>query len=183
MGQGIESLFFGLIMSVGDDLETVLAPCRSSWLRRVWRYGPIVVWIALIFWASTDQFSSEHTGGIIRPWIEWLFPGMSPDGVEKLHDVIRKAAHVTEYAIFALLVARALIGSSLALFSRGWLAISLLLLAAVAATDEYHQSFVPSRTAAIADVFIDMSGGLVALAILAVWRLARRNRSTQRKSS
>jgi len=163
-------------MSVGDDLETVLAPRRSSWPRRLWRYGPIAVWIALIFWASTDQFSSEHTGGIIRPWIEWLFPGMSPASVETLHGVIRKAAHVTEYAIFALLVARALIGSSLALFSRGWLAISLALLAAVAAADEYHQSFVPSRTAAIMDVLIDMSGGLVALAILALWRLARGRR-------
>ena len=47
------------------------------------------------------------------------------------------------------------------------------MLAAVAAIDEYHQSFVPSRTAAITDVLIDMSGGLVALTILALWRLAR----------
>jgi VanZ family protein len=161
-------------MSVGDDLETVLAPRRPSWSRRLWRYGPIALWIAMIFWASTDQFSSERTGGMIRPWIEWLFPGMSPESVDTWHGVIRKAAHVTEYAIFALLVARALISSSLALFSRGWLAISLLLLAVVAATDEYHQSFEPSRTAAMMDVLIDMSGGLVALTILALWRLGRR---------
>ena len=166
-------------MSVGDDLETVLAPRRPSWLHRFWRYGPIALWIALIFWASTDQFSSEHTGGIIRPWIEWLFPRMSPDEVESLHGLIRKAAHVTEYAIFALLVARALITSSIPLFSRGWLIICLVVLTALAASDEYHQSFVPSRTAAVTDVLIDMSGGLVALTILAVWRLARRRRRYQ----
>jgi VanZ family protein len=166
-------------MTNGVPLESVLAPRRSGWLHRLWRYGPIVLWIALIFWASTDQFSSEHTAGIIQPWIQWLFPAMSPDGVESLHAVIRKSAHVTEYAIFALLVARALIGSSIRLFSRGWLVISLLMLTAIAATDEYHQSFVPSRTAAITDVLIDTSGGLMALAILALWRLARRSWSSR----
>ncbi len=163
-------------MTTGVPLETVLAPRSSSWLRRLWRYGPIALWIALIFWASTDQFSSERTGGIIRPWIEWLFPTMSAEGIETLHGVIRKAAHVTEYAIFAMLVARALITSSIPLFSRGWLIICLVLLTAVAATDEYHQSFIPSRTAAITDVLIDMSGGLVALGILALWRFCRRRR-------
>ncbi len=166
-------------MTTGIPLELVLAPRRSSWLHRLWRYGPIALWIALIYWASTDQFSSEHTAGIIRPWIEWLFPGISPDGVESLHAVIRKAAHVTEYAIFALLVARALMSSSIHIFSRGWLVIACTLLAAVAAVDEYHQSFVPSRTAAITDVLIDMSGGLVALTILALWRLARRRWSSR----
>jgi VanZ family protein len=167
-------------MTNGIPLELVLAPRRSGWLHRLWRYGPIALWIALIFWASTDQFSSEHTAGIIQPWIQWLFPAMSPDGVESLHAVIRKSAHVTEYAIFALLVARALMSSSIRIFSRGWLVISLLMLTAVAATDEYHQSFVPSRTAAITDVLIDMSGGLVTLTILALWRLARRRRVNRR---
>jgi VanZ family protein len=166
-------------MTTGIPLELVLAPRRSSWLHRLWRYGPIALWIALIYWASTDQFSSEHTAGIIQPWIQWLFPAMSPDGVESLHGVVRKAAHVTEYAIFALLVARALVGSSIRLFSRGWLVIACTLLAAVSAADEYHQSFVPSRTAAITDVLIDMSGGLVALTILGLWRLARRRWSSR----
>ena len=166
-------------MSIGDPLELVLAPRRPSWLHRLWRYGPILLWIALIFWASTDQFSSENTASFIQPWIQWLFPGMNPAGVETLHAVIRKSAHVAEYAIFALLVARALIGSSIRLFSWGWLVISLLMLTAVAVTDEFHQSFVPSRTAAITDVLIDMSGGLVALGILALWRLARRRWSSR----
>ena len=68
-----------------------------------------VLWMAIIFWASTEQFSSENTASIIQPWIVWLFPGMSPEAVDNLHAAIRKSAHVTEYAICALLVARALI--------------------------------------------------------------------------
>jgi VanZ family protein len=157
-------------------IEDELAPRSRSrtWPRRLWRYGPVVLWVALIFWASTEQFSSDKTASVIQPWILWLFPGMSPEAVENLHGAIRKSAHVVEYAICALLVARALIGSSRPLLSRGWFVIGILLLAAISATDEYHQSFVPSRTAAVKDVLIDMSGGAVALAILALWRRARR---------
>jgi len=142
--------------------------------RRLWRYGPVAAWIALICWASTDQFSSEHTAQVIQPWITWLFPSLSPAAVDWLHGVIRKSAHVTEYAIFALLAARALIGSFRPLLARRWFVICCFLLAALATTDEYHQSFVPSRTAAITDVLIDISGGLVALMTLALWRRWRR---------
>jgi VanZ family protein len=35
--------------------------------------------------------------------------------------------------------------------------------------DEYHQSFVPSRTASIYDSLIDVVGGLTALTIFAIW--------------
>jgi VanZ family protein len=158
-------------------IEDELAPRSRSttWRRRLWRYGPAVLWIGLIFWASTEQFSSDKTASVIQPWIIWLFPTMSPAQVEDLHAAIRKSAHVTEYAICALLVARALIGSSRPLLSRGWLVIGLLVLAVLAVTDEYHQSFVPSRTSAVKDVLFDMSGGAVALATLALWRRARRN--------
>ncbi len=146
---------------------------RRTWCRRLWRYGPVVLWIGLIFWASTAQFSSDNTASVIQPWIQWFFPHMTPEGIDTLHAAIRKSAHVTEYAIFAMLAARALIGSSLALFSRGWFAIVLLLLIAIAASDEYHQSFVPSRTAAVTDVLIDISGGVAALSLLALWRWSR----------
>lgn len=96
--------------------------------------------------------------------------------MENLHAAIRKSAHVTEYGILALLVARALIGSSLSFFSRGWFVIAVLMLIAIAASDEYHQSFVPSRTAAVTDVLIDISGGVVALSLLALWRWFRASR-------
>ena len=157
-------------------VEDVLAPRSGSriWLRRLWRYGPAVLWMAIIFWASTEQFSSENTASVIQPWIVWMFPGMSPEAVDRLHAAIRKSAHVTEYAICALLVARALIGSSRPLLSRGWFVVGILVLAALAVSDEYHQSFVPSRTAAVGDVLIDMSGGAAALSILAIWRWLRR---------
>jgi VanZ family protein len=161
--------------------DVLLPPPKPKWRRRLWRYGPVVLWISLIFWASTEQFSSDNTAQVIQPWILWLFPKMSPETVEWIHAAIRKSAHVTEYAICALLVARALIGSSWPLLSRGWFVSCVLLLATVSASDEYHQSFVPSRTAAVTDVLIDMSGGLVALTLLALFRRWRRARAAQKQ--
>jgi VanZ family protein len=96
---------------------------------------------------------------------------MSIETVLWLHTLIRKSAHVAEYAIFALLVARALLGSTRPPLARGWFVITVLLLALMAAADEYHQSFVPSRTAALGDVILDIFGGLAALSSMLTWRL------------
>jgi VanZ family protein len=167
----------------GGDAATVLlglnqtqdpAPASAGKGRRslIWRFGPVAIWMALVFWASTEQFSSEHTAQMIEPWIVWLFPRMEPETVNWLHAVIRKSAHVTEYAILACLLARALMDSHRPLH-RGRLVTGCLLLAALAAADEFHQTFVPSRTAALTDVLIDTSGGLTALAAIVVWRRRR----------
>ena len=53
--------------------------------RRIWRYGPALLWIAVISVASTDAFSSDHTGEVIIPAVHWLFPGLSPDALENIH--------------------------------------------------------------------------------------------------
>jgi len=50
--------------------------------------------------------------------------------------------------------------------SSRWFLISLALIVVYALIDEYHQSFVPSRTASIFDSFIDIAGGLTALVIV-----------------
>ena len=77
-----------------------------------------------------------------------------------IHFITRKIAHFTEYAILGLLAARAFRPY------RRWFLISAVLIVVYALIDEYHQSFVPSRTASIFDSLIDMSGGLAALIII-----------------
>jgi VanZ family protein len=89
---------------------------------------------------------------------------------------VRKLAHFTEYAVLGILAARAFSTSPGPTIRRRWYWISLAVVVAYALVDEYHQSFVPSRTASIFDSFIDMTGGLVALGIIN-WRY-RRNRSS-----
>lgn len=138
----------------------------------VWRrYGPLVVWMAFIFFASTAEFSASNTSRIIGPLLRWLFPGISDENLALAHFITRKAAHFTEYAILAWLAARAFSTSSGQTLHRRWLLISLALVVLYALSDEYHQSFVSSRTASIYDSLIDILGGLTALLLYALrWK-------------
>jgi len=135
---------------------------------RLARYGPLILWAALIFIGSTDVLSAENTRGILTRSLLWLFPNLSEAALNTLHFVVRKAGHVTEYAIFALLLARAFRTSSRELLRNRWFWASLLLVIAYSLSDEFHQSFYPSRTGSIYDCMIDSLGGLTALALLAL---------------
>ena len=139
------------------------------------RYGPLAAWLCFIFFASTNSFSAENTSRIIGPLLQWLFPRIRPASIDEAHLIVRKTAHFTEYALLALLAARAFRTSLRVSLSRRWLLVSFALVAVVALLDEYHQSFVPSRTASIYDSLLDMAGGATALVCFALW-LARRRK-------
>jgi VanZ family protein len=106
--------------------------------------------------------------------IHWLFPHLQEPKVAQIIFGIRKCAHFTEYGILALLFWWALrqpVGRDALhkLGSEAWLALGLV--AFYAATDEWHQSFVPSRQASVWDVLIDTSGA--ASTLLLLWALQR----------
>jgi VanZ family protein len=143
---------------------------------RLWRYGPLFAWAAFVLFASTANFSASNTSRIIRPLLLWLFPDITEPTLLRVHFFVRKCAHFTEYAVLALLAARAFRTSGLAALRRSWWLASFALVAVVALVDEYHQSFLPSRTGTIYDSFLDMMGGATALAVLALWLAARRRR-------
>jgi VanZ family protein len=105
-------------------------------------WAPVVVWAAVIF-----TFSS--------------IPSLS-SGLGVWDEVLRKGAHVTEYAIFGALLYRAIRREPLALAAG----------IAYAASDEIHQSFVRGRHASPVDVAIDAVG--LALGMLIWLRLRDR---------
>lgn len=144
------------------------------WRSRVWRYGPLLVWMVLIFLFSTGGLSASNTSRIIRPVLLWLFPEISEERLALVHFIVRKAAHFTEYAVLALLAARAFLGSSRDVLRRRWLLSSLILVTLYALSDEYHQRFVPTRTGSVYDSLIDISGGLTALLLLFTIRHKRK---------
>src|SRR3954469_5714892 len=84
----------------------------QAWRRRFWRYAPLVVWMLLIFLASTGELSASNTSRILRPLLLWLFPTISEETLASVHFIVRKAAHFTEYAVLALFAARAFVTSS-----------------------------------------------------------------------
>jgi VanZ family protein len=141
---------------------------------RLARYGLLALWAALIFIGSTDLLSAANTGGVLVRPVLWLFPHLSEGTLKIFQLVVRKAGHLTEYAIFALLAARAFRTSSRELLRNRWFWASLLLVIVYSLGDEFHQSFYPSRTASIYDCMIDSFGGLTALVSLA-FRNRRKN--------
>ena len=138
---------------------------------------PPLAWMAVIFTGSSDVKSYQHSAGFVEPFLHWLFPHMTQAHVEAIHHLIRKCAHLTEYAVLALLLWRAT-RHPLAAPGRstsGWnwpeARLTLLIVMLYASTDEFHQSFVPDRTSLASDVFIDTAGGAAGLMVL--WILGR----------
>ncbi|MCU1343040.1 MAG: putative rane protein [Candidatus Acidoferrum typicum] len=138
----------------------------SGSLLKLWL--PAIAWAILISGLSTDTFSSDRTSRYILPVLQWLLPRASGDTLEWLQFLIRKTAHFTEYFAFSFLLLRAVRGQS-----RGWKirwAITALVIAAgYSALDEFHQWFVPSRTASPWDSLLDTTGAATAQFVLWLW--------------
>ncbi|MBO0696575.1 MAG: VanZ family protein [Verrucomicrobia bacterium] len=143
---------------------------------------PLLLWLSVIFIGSTDLMSAEHTSRFIVPFLRWLKPDISPQTVASIHVIIRKGAHLSEYAVLALLLLRAAIRMTnpnvpmLVLCAIVWVACVF-----VAVTDELHQTFVQSRGAAATDVLIDSVGALLGLLIGAAF--ARKRSTNVRKAT
>jgi VanZ family protein len=137
----------------------------SSALQRLWRYGPLLLWMLFISFASTSEFSAANTSQLIRPLLLWFFPNLSEARLAAVHFLTRKAAHFTEYAVLAFLARRAFITSSHAFIQRHWFQLGLILVVIYALLDELHQRFEPTRTGSIYDSAIDVAGGLTVLLI------------------
>jgi VanZ family protein len=114
--------------------------------RTISLWFPVVIWAGFIFYLS----SIPH---LQTPW-----------GIGDL--ILRKAAHITEYALLSFLLSRAMAGSFN--FSRQRVfALALFVSICYSASDEIHQSFVAGRSGNIVDVLIDTAGVLVGLYL---WR-------------
>jgi VanZ family protein len=126
----------------------------------------LLIWLGVIFVGSTDLLSAEQTSRFIVPILLWFKPGMAPETIWTILIIMRKCAHVCEYAILALLLWRALRGGSAI---RGKMSIlfgaALLVCAVFAVSDEFHQSFIKSRTPSFRDVLLDIAGALLGLLI------------------
>jgi VanZ family protein len=140
---------------------------------------PVIVWMTLIFGASTGLGRPENTSRIVRPILVWLFPHISDHAIDQVHFVVRKTAHFVEYSILGLLLWRLVRLDPAWESCRSWQYWTALLLAALyAASDEYHQKFVPGRNAAVSDVLLDTCGAGVGLALVwAARRLRRKKKS------
>ncbi|HEY1318422.1 MAG TPA: VanZ family protein [Gaiella sp.] len=117
---------------MSTHVTTTRRSALSLWL-------PVLVWAGVIF-----AFSSVPSLGT---------------GLGTWDLVLRKLAHVSEYALLGLLLARAVRRPALA----------VVLAACYAVTDEIHQTFVEGRHGAPLDVAIDTAGALVGVLVWLRW--------------
>ena len=148
---------------------------------------PVVIWLAVIFSASADKSSGHRSSRIIGPLVRWLVPDISQKKLDAIVYSVRKVAHMSEYAVLALLLFRALARpgrnaevnlcrtTERSVFPVRSAIFAFLLSVVYAMTDEFHQTFVPSREGQITDVLIDSLGA--AAGLFALWLVGRCRKS------
>jgi len=135
----------------------------SSRVARAWLLVGLCIAVIWIF--SGESFSALSTSRFLTPLLRWLYPEISWQAILRAHFFVRKAAHLTEYAVLAMLALRAL-RLSLDLSVPRLIGLALALVILVAAADELRQSFLATRTGALGDVVIDFTGGALGLAVI-----------------
>ena len=152
------------------SLITCAVLSARSWLKY---WLPVLACMGLIFLASSDSRSYQHSVQILGPIVQWLLPHLSTESFQGLILIARKCAHVTEYAILAILLWRALRKPEDSVRTWSWPAAGSIAFLAMlfAAGDEFHQLFVPTRGASAVDVMIDTAGAV--LGLLSVWIVGR----------
>lgn len=129
---------------------------------------PPAIWTCVILLASFDPFSASHSGPLLETIINAIVGHpLPPAQFDAVHFLVRKAAHLTEYGILSALLFRAARGER-PQWKMRWSAVAVLLAAIVASLDEWHQTFVPSRTGKLSDVFIDTACATVAQILIRV---------------
>lgn len=145
----------------------------SAWI-------PVAFAIGVIAIESTEYFGADHTSGPLR-WIwQYLFGAVTGDSWDEIHHLIRKTGHFVGYGLVALTWLRAwwMTLPRLGFFKDALLA--LLGTALVAASDEFHQSFLPNRTSSPWDVLLDCCGAIVMQLLVFVFlRLTSRSWQTR----
>ena len=122
------------------------------------RFLPPLVWSALIGWCSGAGFSATATAPFLEPWLRAMLPWAGPEQIAALHWLLRKAGHVVEYAVLALLWSRALAAEAR---TAPWRR-PLLLAALTAVLDEAHQATIHVREGSVADVLLDTAAATAA---------------------
>jgi VanZ family protein len=150
-------------------------PRRDVW--KAWLAAGL--WLALIAIESTELLSSSNTGRFIYPLLTYLFGHIDLVRFSYWHGIGRKMGHVLGYGILSILLFRAwkatIVVPSASHWCWRWAQLAFFMTALVASLDEWHQTFLPSRTGTIRDVFLDSAAALAAQILVYLWITASRD--------
>lgn len=142
-----------------------------------------LLWMAIIFYKSAESYQEQSLRPFLSGWFQdssfppWLphleftydqqlVSWRDPQGLVEFF--IRKAGHVMEYAILSLLWSYTLLRKAASISTT--LYTSSLISLLYAASDEWHQTYVPGRTGHAIDIAVDAIG----IALAASWVIASR---------
>jgi VanZ family protein len=164
------------------SLPTTTPDAGWRWRFNVW--VPVAIAAAVIGIESTNTFSAQNTSGWLRPIVQHIFGPMQDARWDDVHHYIRKTGHFVGYGGVCFTFLRAWLYT---LELRSWKSLrswrlqsclrAILSTAFIASCDEFHQSFIPSRTGSPVDVLLDTTGAFTLC--LLVWLICwcRRDRS------
>lgn len=138
---------------------------QQNWRGRLWRYAPLIFWLCVIAYFSSGNASMSNTSRVIRPILLFFFPDLDDVSVLTVQVSIRKTAHFVTYFTLALLASRAFATSKISFLRRLWFAFAFLIMLITASLDEFHQSYLSTRTGSGYDVLLDSIGGATAILI------------------
>ena len=123
-------------------------------------------WAATIFDLSTAPYSSAASARFFSIELAWLCISIPPQNLDLLNDLLRKSAHLAEYAVLAVLLYNVLKPADNPFWSPRAAFRALVVSGCYSTTDELHQHFVPGRHASLFDCVIDTTGALLGLFVL-----------------
>lgn len=162
---------------------------ERSWVKCAICLAVTLAFMIFIFSMSAENGpkSSSLSGKVCRKIGEIFVPGFKNESaaaqaafIESITFVVRKAAHMTEYAILAILWCTTL--GAFGMRGRKRVLIAFLIAFGYACTDEFHQSFVPGRGPSPVDVMIDSTGAVIGLLLRSLVLRLREHRQRHRLS-
>ena len=130
-----------------------------------------ILWMAAIFFFSSrnadESTAQSNRAGMlaghlfVRDFDSWTEQEQL-DFAKKIDHPVRKTAHASEYALLGMLLFGAMTGIRKIRMGYAWLSASCY-----AATDEFHQLFVPGRSCQFTDVCIDSGGAALGILVAA----------------
>lgn len=151
---------------------------KKSILVLSWCAVAVICAVIFLFSAQPADTSSEQSSRIID-WLVRVF------GVQFTDFLVRKAAHISEFAVLALVSSFAFV-YSFGSVKKVWFGALFSLIYSV--SDEIHQIFVPGRAGQVRDVFIDSLGIVVGVLVyLALYwliqRIGRKRKNVSKQKS
>jgi VanZ family protein len=152
--------------------------------RQLWKaWLPAIIWLCIIRIESTNYLSADNTGRWLYPFFHFLL-GLDLARFEVWHHYIRKTGHFVGYFTLSFLLFRAwratLPMASSAAWCARWGTIAFLMTVLVASLDEWHQTFLPSRTGTVRDVILDSLAALAAQIVIFTWLKGRARMSPEK---